>query len=244
MGHLSFTEILDTSLKVSWQEPLEKNGIITGKGLCGQKRQNKSAPHRGTDTAPGATAGSARVSRACRVTVTGPRWGKTCPGGLASCGPLLAGLQPPGVQARSPGRVEQASDISAQETRAPGVSSHSCFSSVISWPCRELTAEITAVLQLRRLGLGWAGRAERRHHDGVALPPPSPTPWPHPRERPGHACPLPQCQATWGGTAGEGRPGSRAPGCTSAASFSCSAVSGEQLTLVGLLMISFCRRGF
>lgn len=31
MGHLSFTEILDTSLKVSWQEPVEKNGIITGK---------------------------------------------------------------------------------------------------------------------------------------------------------------------------------------------------------------------
>lgn len=30
MGHLSFTEILDTSLKVSWQEPVEKNGIITG----------------------------------------------------------------------------------------------------------------------------------------------------------------------------------------------------------------------
>ncbi|KFV20620.1 Protein sidekick-1, partial [Tauraco erythrolophus] len=31
VGHLSFTEILDTSLKVSWQEPAEKNGIITGK---------------------------------------------------------------------------------------------------------------------------------------------------------------------------------------------------------------------
>lgn len=31
VGHLSFTEILDTSLKVSWQEPVEKNGIITGK---------------------------------------------------------------------------------------------------------------------------------------------------------------------------------------------------------------------
>ncbi|XP_074246586.1 protein sidekick-1 isoform X4 [Saimiri boliviensis] len=30
VGHLSFTEILDTSLKVSWQEPLEKNGIIIG----------------------------------------------------------------------------------------------------------------------------------------------------------------------------------------------------------------------
>uniref|UniRef100_F6PJU3 Sidekick cell adhesion molecule 1 n=1 Tax=Equus caballus TaxID=9796 RepID=F6PJU3_HORSE len=29
VGHLSFTEILDTSLKVSWQEPLEKNGVIT-----------------------------------------------------------------------------------------------------------------------------------------------------------------------------------------------------------------------
>ncbi|XP_043945033.1 protein sidekick-1 [Protopterus annectens] len=34
VGHLSFTEILDTSLKVSWQEPLEKNGIITGYQVC------------------------------------------------------------------------------------------------------------------------------------------------------------------------------------------------------------------
>uniref|UniRef100_H3B6J6 Sidekick cell adhesion molecule 1 n=1 Tax=Latimeria chalumnae TaxID=7897 RepID=H3B6J6_LATCH len=32
VGHLSFTEILDTSLRVSWQEPAEKNGIITVKG--------------------------------------------------------------------------------------------------------------------------------------------------------------------------------------------------------------------
>ncbi|NXR00746.1 SDK2 protein, partial [Sagittarius serpentarius] len=30
VGHLSFSDILDTSLKVSWQEPLEKNGILTG----------------------------------------------------------------------------------------------------------------------------------------------------------------------------------------------------------------------
>ncbi len=30
VGHLSFTEILDTSLKVSWKDPLEKNGILTG----------------------------------------------------------------------------------------------------------------------------------------------------------------------------------------------------------------------
>uniref|UniRef100_UPI00398E8C7C protein sidekick-1 isoform X2 n=1 Tax=Pristiophorus japonicus TaxID=55135 RepID=UPI00398E8C7C len=30
VGHLSFTEILDTSLKIGWQEPQEKNGIITG----------------------------------------------------------------------------------------------------------------------------------------------------------------------------------------------------------------------
>ncbi|XP_036384090.1 protein sidekick-1 isoform X2 [Megalops cyprinoides] len=30
VGHLSFTEILDTSLRVSWQEPVDKNGIITG----------------------------------------------------------------------------------------------------------------------------------------------------------------------------------------------------------------------
>ncbi|KAL4658231.1 protein sidekick-1-like [Arapaima gigas] len=30
VGHLSFTEILDTSLRVSWLEPSEKNGIIVG----------------------------------------------------------------------------------------------------------------------------------------------------------------------------------------------------------------------
>ncbi|KAF5901825.1 protein sidekick-2-like isoform X4, partial [Clarias magur] len=30
VGHLSFTEILDTSLKVSWKEPHERNGILTG----------------------------------------------------------------------------------------------------------------------------------------------------------------------------------------------------------------------
>ncbi|XP_072916750.1 protein sidekick-1 isoform X1 [Hemitrygon akajei] len=30
IGHLMFSEILDTSLKVSWQEPQEKNGILTG----------------------------------------------------------------------------------------------------------------------------------------------------------------------------------------------------------------------
>ncbi|XP_030611677.1 protein sidekick-2 [Archocentrus centrarchus] len=30
VGHLSFTEILDTSLKVSWSEPSEKNGVLTG----------------------------------------------------------------------------------------------------------------------------------------------------------------------------------------------------------------------
>lgn len=28
--HLSFTEILDTSLRVSWAEPEDKNGIVTG----------------------------------------------------------------------------------------------------------------------------------------------------------------------------------------------------------------------
>ncbi|XP_028935753.1 protein sidekick-2 isoform X1 [Ornithorhynchus anatinus] len=30
VGHLGFSDILDTSLKVSWQEPVEKNGILTG----------------------------------------------------------------------------------------------------------------------------------------------------------------------------------------------------------------------
>lgn len=45
MGHLSFTEILDTSLKVSWQEPLEKNGIITGQHPVFRKR-NRACAHR------------------------------------------------------------------------------------------------------------------------------------------------------------------------------------------------------
>uniref|UniRef100_A0A672MUC5 Sidekick cell adhesion molecule 1 n=1 Tax=Sinocyclocheilus grahami TaxID=75366 RepID=A0A672MUC5_SINGR len=30
VGRLSFTEILDTSLRVSWEEPMDKNGIVTG----------------------------------------------------------------------------------------------------------------------------------------------------------------------------------------------------------------------
>jgi len=30
VGRLSFTEILDMSLRVSWEEPVNKNGIITG----------------------------------------------------------------------------------------------------------------------------------------------------------------------------------------------------------------------
>ncbi|KAK7162105.1 hypothetical protein R3I94_004680 [Phoxinus phoxinus] len=32
--HVSFTEILDTSLRIGWQEPKDKNGIITGYVLC------------------------------------------------------------------------------------------------------------------------------------------------------------------------------------------------------------------
>lgn len=46
MGHLSFTEILDTSLKVSWQEPLEKNGIITGECLRPQEEERRVCPDR------------------------------------------------------------------------------------------------------------------------------------------------------------------------------------------------------
>ncbi|KAJ8384733.1 hypothetical protein AAFF_G00199390 [Aldrovandia affinis] len=30
VGHLSFTDILDTSLRVSWREPHDKNGVLTG----------------------------------------------------------------------------------------------------------------------------------------------------------------------------------------------------------------------
>lgn len=51
MGHLSFTEILDTSLKVSWQEPLEKNGIITGTCPRVPKRKAAFAPHKEMDIA-------------------------------------------------------------------------------------------------------------------------------------------------------------------------------------------------
>lgn len=48
VGHLSFSEILDTSLKVSWQEPLEKNGILTGEGAEGRARP----PRRPHSTSP------------------------------------------------------------------------------------------------------------------------------------------------------------------------------------------------
>lgn len=44
MGHLSFSEILDTSLKVSWQEPGEKNGILTGKH-CGVTELGQGRGH-------------------------------------------------------------------------------------------------------------------------------------------------------------------------------------------------------
>lgn len=60
-----------------------------------RKRQNKSAPHRGMDTAQGATAGRARVPRACRVTVVGPRLGEDL-----SRGPRLM-WAPPGWAAAS-----------------------------------------------------------------------------------------------------------------------------------------------
>ncbi|XP_035993338.1 protein sidekick-1 isoform X2 [Fundulus heteroclitus] len=41
--HLSFTEILDTSLRVSWAEPLDKNGIITGYMLWWEAPSVKSS---------------------------------------------------------------------------------------------------------------------------------------------------------------------------------------------------------
>ena len=36
--HLSFTEILDTSLRVSWAEPEDRNGIVTGKSQVANHR--------------------------------------------------------------------------------------------------------------------------------------------------------------------------------------------------------------
>ncbi|KAG5278462.1 hypothetical protein AALO_G00099230 [Alosa alosa] len=38
VGHLSFTEILDMSLRVSWQEPVDRNGIITGENSTRESR--------------------------------------------------------------------------------------------------------------------------------------------------------------------------------------------------------------
>ncbi|KAL4624411.1 protein sidekick-1-like [Arapaima gigas] len=42
VGHLSFTEILDTSLRVSWQEPVDKNGVITGYQVSWEVQGNAS----------------------------------------------------------------------------------------------------------------------------------------------------------------------------------------------------------
>ncbi|GAA6109143.1 protein sidekick-1 isoform X5 [Tachysurus ichikawai] len=43
VGRLSFTEILDTSLRVSWEEPVEKNGIITGYLLSWEAQGQKES---------------------------------------------------------------------------------------------------------------------------------------------------------------------------------------------------------
>lgn len=59
MGHLSFTEILDTSLKVSWQEPLEKNGIITGSFFSLPKEKIPACPTTEMGTATNKTVASA-----------------------------------------------------------------------------------------------------------------------------------------------------------------------------------------
>uniref|UniRef100_A0A8C2ASB6 Sidekick cell adhesion molecule 2b n=1 Tax=Cyprinus carpio TaxID=7962 RepID=A0A8C2ASB6_CYPCA len=42
VGHLSFTEILDTSLKVSWRDPNEKNGVLTGQLLTNISEYNRT----------------------------------------------------------------------------------------------------------------------------------------------------------------------------------------------------------
>ncbi|VFV22790.1 Hypothetical predicted protein [Lynx pardinus] len=54
VGHLSFTEILDTSLKVSWQEPLEKNGVITADVSTWPSAEGRGLGRHARDHAPGA----------------------------------------------------------------------------------------------------------------------------------------------------------------------------------------------
>lgn len=53
VGHLSFSDILDTSLKVSWQEPLEKNGILTGKGASAGTQFLRRSPSCPAASSPG-----------------------------------------------------------------------------------------------------------------------------------------------------------------------------------------------
>ncbi|XP_035870614.1 protein sidekick-1 isoform X1 [Phyllostomus discolor] len=93
VGHLSFTEILDTSLKVSWQEPLEKNGVITGYRVSWEAYGRSDS--RLTDTLNSTTREYTIRGLSARTTYTIDVAARTAAGaGLASSSTISSGVPP------------------------------------------------------------------------------------------------------------------------------------------------------
>ncbi|KAF6082866.1 sidekick cell adhesion molecule 1 [Phyllostomus discolor] len=93
VGHLSFTEILDTSLKVSWQEPLEKNGVITGYRVSWEAYGRSDS--RLTDTLNSTTREYTIRGLSARTTYTIDVAARTAAGaGAASSSTISSGVPP------------------------------------------------------------------------------------------------------------------------------------------------------
>lgn len=112
VGHLSFTEILDTSLKVSWQEPQEKNGLITGEPR-GLYTWPVGSPHSSISVTPSSQALTASPVKKLRKCMWGTwrdhspvSWG-LLPLGSTPLGPTPLNPTPltPGVSASRPDSV-------------------------------------------------------------------------------------------------------------------------------------------
>ncbi|KAJ8251409.1 hypothetical protein GJAV_G00221030 [Gymnothorax javanicus] len=93
VGHLSFTEILDTSLKVSWREPSERNGVLTGYRISWEEYNRSST--RVTHYLPNVTQEYRVTGLTALTTYTIQVAGMTSKGqGLLSSSTISSGVPP------------------------------------------------------------------------------------------------------------------------------------------------------
>ncbi|XP_075436193.1 LOW QUALITY PROTEIN: protein sidekick-2-like [Ascaphus truei] len=93
LGHLSFDDILDTSLKVTWQEPTEKNGILTGYKISWEEYNQTNT--RVTHYLPNVTLGYRVTGLTSLTTYTIQVAGMTSKGqGAASSSTISSGVPP------------------------------------------------------------------------------------------------------------------------------------------------------